>query len=68
MESPIPIPKPDVLSAIRVLSGHADKIDTVAALSDFPDDIELRKLSRALIAVLQTVNDNSVSVGYYFPK
>ncbi|KHJ79428.1 hypothetical protein OESDEN_20926 [Oesophagostomum dentatum] len=68
LEKDLPTPQPDVLSAIRVLSRHADRIDTdpaalfqfiVSALSLIPDDTPLRTLSKALHAVLQATHDDA---------
>ncbi|KIH48503.1 hypothetical protein ANCDUO_21427, partial [Ancylostoma duodenale] len=59
LEKDLPTPQPDVHSAIRVLSRHADKIDTVSALTLIPDDTPLRTLSKALHAVLQATHDDA---------
>ncbi|RCN50622.1 hypothetical protein ANCCAN_03235 [Ancylostoma caninum] len=59
LEKDLPTPQPDVHSAIRVLTRHADKIDTVSALTLIPDDTPLRTLSKALHAVLQATHDDA---------
>ncbi|KAK6754836.1 hypothetical protein RB195_013678 [Necator americanus] len=59
LEKDLPTPEPDIHSAIRVLSRHADKIDTVSALTLIPDDTPLRTLSKALHAVLQATHDDA---------
>ncbi|CAI5451581.1 unnamed protein product [Caenorhabditis angaria] len=46
----------DINSAIRILSKHADKIDTVTALGLLPQNTPLRIVSSAINAVLQTTH------------
>ncbi|KAJ1347338.1 hypothetical protein KIN20_002374 [Parelaphostrongylus tenuis] len=59
LEKDLPTPEPDVLSAIRVLNRHADKIDTAYALQLIPTDTLLSTLSKALHTVLQTTQDSA---------
>ncbi|VDM77035.1 unnamed protein product [Strongylus vulgaris] len=66
LEKDLPTPESDVHSAIRVLSRHADKIDTVAALSLIPNDTPLCTLSKALHAVLQATHDDASAVSLRF--
>ncbi|CAJ0565868.1 unnamed protein product, partial [Mesorhabditis spiculigera] len=58
-ERQIPIPEPNVKQAIRILSRHADKIDTVAALRIIPDSTPLQLLSMAISAVIQATHDEA---------
>ncbi|WKY10567.1 hypothetical protein Q1695_002715 [Nippostrongylus brasiliensis] len=58
-EKELPTPAPDILNAIRVLSRHADKIDSVVALELVPPDTPLCTLWKALHAVLQTTHDDA---------
>ncbi|PAV71973.1 hypothetical protein WR25_16663 isoform B [Diploscapter pachys] len=57
----LPIPQPDVYSAIQILTRHADRIDTVTALNLIPASTSLRTLSKALTAVLQTKLDQATA-------
>ncbi|CAJ0951539.1 unnamed protein product, partial [Mesorhabditis belari] len=59
-ERQIPIPQPNVKQAIRVLSRHANKINTVSALNLIPESTPLCLLSTALSAVLQTTHDEAI--------
>ncbi|CAD6189692.1 unnamed protein product [Caenorhabditis auriculariae] len=60
-EADVPQTQPDIHSAIKLLSKHADKINTVSALTMLPSDTRLRIVSSALNAVLQTAHDKATS-------
>ncbi|VDO82858.1 unnamed protein product [Heligmosomoides polygyrus] len=62
LEKELPTPEPDIRSAIKVLSRHASKIDTVYALKLIPPDTPLSTLWKALHAVLQTTHDDACAV------
>ncbi|XGW02418.1 hypothetical protein V3C99_014448 [Haemonchus contortus] len=62
LEKELPTPEPDILDAIRVLSRHASKIDTVYALQLIPPDTPLSTLWKALHAVLQTTHNDACAL------